>query len=286
MRRDSGRQARPRFARDHVSSIGASSRERVTWTLLALPLLLLLAVPIVLLVGRASPGAIARELTDGETRDAIVLSLVTSVISLGVTILLGTPLALYLARTRSRLGSILETFVDLPTVLPPSVAGVALLLALGRTSVLGGWLHGRGLDIAFTPLAVVVTQVFVASPYFVRSARAGFASVPRDMLEASIIDGATGWTLLTRVIGPLSIRSLGAGAAMSWSRALGEFGATMIFAGSLPGVTRTMPIAVYVGFESSLELAIVLSTILIALSLMLLVVARAIGWRESMGQAR
>ncbi len=282
MTQSTGRHAQSRSARDHVASVGATPRERVAWTILALPLLLLLAVPIVLLVGRASPGSIITELTHRETRDAIVLSLVTSAISLGVTIVLGTPLALYLARSRSRMGVILETIVDLPTVLPPSVAGVALLLALGRTGVLGGWLHERGLDIAFTPLAVVITQVFVASPYFVRSARAGFASVPRDTLEASIIDGATGWTLLTRVLGPLSIRSLGAGAAMSWSRALGEFGATMIFAGSLPGVTRTMPIEVYVGFESSLDRAIVLSTILIAISLLLLVLARAIGWRGRM----
>lgn len=283
MTRDSAWQSRPRVVRDGVVSSVASSRERAAWTILALPLLLLLAVPIVLLVGRASSGAIARELASRETHEAIVLSLATSVISLGVTIVLGTPLALYLARSRSRLGVILETIVDLPTVLPPSVAGVALLLAFGRTSILGGWLHERGLDIAFTSLAVVVTQVFVASPYFVRSARAGFASIPRDMLEASIIDGATGWTLLTRVLGPLSIRSLGAGAAMSWSRALGEFGATMIFAGSLSGVTRTMPIAVYVGFESSLDRAIVLSTILIALSVILLVLVRVLGWRAASG---
>src|SRR5262249_54591090 len=162
----------------------------------------------------------------------------TSAGALLISVALGTPLAYWLSRSRGRGATIVEALVDLPTILPPSVAGVALLLTLGRSGPIGSWLHAAGVEVAFTPAAVVLAQVFVASPYFVRSARAGFASVGTDMLDAATIDGATGGALLTRIIAPLAARPLGAGAAMCWSRALGEFGATIIFAGNLPGRTQ------------------------------------------------
>jgi molybdate transport system permease protein len=247
--------------------------------LLALPLLLLLAAPVAVLVFRRTPADVAAELRDHETRSAIVLSLLTSTVALGVTMVLGTPLAYWLSRSRSRVATITETLVDLPTVLPPSVAGVALLLTFGRSGPLGAWLEAMGIEVAFTPAAVVIAQVFVASPYFVRSARAGFASVGSDLREAAIIDGATGWSLLRFILMPLAARSLGAGAAMCWSRAIGEFGATIIFAGNLPGYTQTMPLAVYLGFETGLDRALVLSTVLIGISLVVLVVVRLLGWR-------
>lgn len=251
----------------------------MTLALLAMPMLLLLAVPVVLLVARTTPSAIAAELQNHETRHAIVLSLTTSSAALVMTIVFGTPLAYWLARSRTRLSVIVETLVDLPTVLPPSVAGVALLLALGRVGAIGSWLHAIGIDVAFTPAAVVIAQVFVASPYYVRAARAGFASVGSDVLEAAIIDGATGWSLLRRVLIPLAFRSLGAGAAMCWSRAVGEFGATIIFAGNLPGLTQTMPMAVYLGFENGLDRALVLSTVLIVISLSVLIGVRVVDRR-------
>lgn len=248
--------------------------------LLALPLFFLLAVPVALMVVRTTPAAVVAELANHETRSAIALSLITSTVALVVTIVFDTPLAYWLARSRSRLATLVETVVDLPTVLPPSVAGVALLLALGRNGPVGGWLEAAGIEIALTPVAVVIAQVFVASPYFVRSARAGFASVAIDLREAATIDGAAGWTLLRLVMMPLAARSLGAGAAMCWSRAVGEFGATMIFAGNLPGLTQTMPLAVYLGLEPSLDRAIVLSTVLIGIALSVFVVARLLGWRS------
>ena len=247
--------------------------------MLAAPLFLLLVVPVVLLVARTTPDALARELRDPETRSAITLSLLTSTAALLITLVLGTPLAYWLARSRSRFAAIAQTAVDLPTVLPPAVAGVALLLTLGRNGPLGGWLQSLGIEIAFTPAAVVLAQVFVASPYYVRAARAGFASVGDDLREAATIDGATGWNLVRRVFVPLASRSLGAGAAMCWSRAIGEFGATIIFAGNLPGVTQTMPLAVYLGFENGLDRALVLSTVLIGLSLIALIAVRMLGWR-------
>ena len=247
--------------------------------ILSLPLFLLLLVPISLLVARSSPSAFLAELTAPETRSAILLSLLSSTAALLVTIMLGTPLAYWLAHTRSRVAALAEAIVDLPTVLPPSVAGVALLLALGRNGPIGAWLHALGLDLAFSPAAVVIAQVFVASPYFIRAARAGFASVGADLREAATIDGATGWGLVRRVLAPAAARSLGAGAAMCWSRAIGEFGATIIFAGNLPGRTQTMPLAVYLGFEQSLDRALVLSTILIAISLAVLVTVRLLSPR-------
>lgn len=220
------------------------------------------------------------ELSSPETRSAIALSLSTSAIALLVTIVLGTPLAYWLSRSSSRVSIIAETLVDLPTVLPPSVAGVALLLAFGRSGIIGRWLEAAGLGIAFTSAAVVIAQVFVASPYFVRAARAGFASVGADVREAAIIDGASGWTLLRFVLAPQAASSLAAGAAMSWSRSIGEFGATILFAGNLPGRTQTMPLAVYLGFEHGLDRALVLSALLVALSLGVLVAVRVTGWRE------
>ncbi len=259
---------------------GAARRGRsVVPGLLAMPLLLLLAVPVAMLVVRTTPTAVIAELSSWETRSAIVLSLASSTVALALTIVLGTPLAYWLSRSVSRPAAIVGTLVDLPTVLPPSVAGVALLLTLGREGAIGSWLHAAGIEVAFTPAAVVIAQVFVASPYFVRAARAGFASVGMDLREAAIIDGATGWTLLWRILAPLSAGSLGAGAAMSWSRAMGEFGATIIFAGNLPGLTQTMPLAVYLGFENGLDRALVLSTVLIGISLVVLVAVRLLGWR-------
>ena len=257
---------------------GAHSSPRLM--LLSLPLLLLLAVPILMLVARTTPRAIMQELASRETLDAIRLSLLTSSAALGVSMVLGAPLAYWLARSTSRASLLVQTLVDLPTVLPPSVAGVALLLAFGRNGPLGGWLESLGIEIAFTPAAVVMAQVFVASPFFVRAARAGFASVRSEVRDAALIDGASGFSLFRLVVAPLAARSIGAGAAMCWSRAVGEFGATIIFAGNMQGRTQTMPLAVYLGFEQGLDRALVLSTVLIAVSLLVLLAVRLLGWRD------
>lgn len=249
---------------------------------LALPLLLLLAVPVLIVAVRGATGPALTELSRPETRSAIVISLATSTAALLATIVLGTPLAYWLSRSRSRWSRAVETVVDLPTVLPPSVAGVALLLTLGRNGVVGSWLAAAGLEIAFTPAAVVIAQIFVASPYYVRAARAGFDATGPDLREAAIIDGASEWRLVRHVLAPLAAPSLAAGAAMCWSRAVGEFGATILFAGNLPGLTQTMPLAVYLGLESSLDRALALSTVLIAISVVMLLVVRILR-RKSAG---
>lgn len=259
----------------------AGGRPAAVPLVLSAPLLLLLGVPTVLAAVRTSPEALAEELAKPETRSAVAVSLATSVAALAVSVVLGTPLAYWLARSRSRFAVVAETLVDLPTVLPPAVAGVALLLTLGRNGPVGSWLEWAGMSVAFTPAAVVIAQVFVASPYYVRAARAGFAAVGPELREAATIDGATGWGLFRRVVGPLAGRSLGAGAAMCWSRALGEFGATILFAGNLPGRTQTMPLAIYVGFEGSLERALALSTVLIAIAVLVLCGVRLLAGRAA-----
>jgi molybdate transport system permease protein len=259
---------------DHVSSRSPVAEASTTPLLLSLPLLLLLAVPVVLLAVRSSPSVVAAELSQKETLQAIGISLATSLACLALAAIMGTPLALWLARSRSRIAPLIETLVDLPTLLPPSVAGIALLLALGRHGPVGTWLHSLGFDAAFTPGAVVLAQLFVAAPSYVRSAKAGFASVTDEIREAATIDGATGWSMLRLILVPQAARSLAAGAVICWSRALGEFGATMIFAGNLPGRTQTIPMAIYLGLEQNLDRALVLSAIMIGLSLALLMAAR------------
>jgi molybdate transport system permease protein len=213
-------------------------------------------------------------------RLAISLSLVTTVISLLVTIVFGTPLALWLARDSSAWHRLVDSLVDLPTVLPPSVAGVALLIAFGRKGLLSPIFEPLGIQIAFTPIAVVLAQTFVASPYYIRSALAGFARVDRELRQSAALDGASNVQIFRYVVLPLAGSSLVSGGVMSWARALGEFGATMIFAGNFPGRTQTMPLAIYLGFEIDLNVALTLSVILLMTSFLTLLIIKGLLHRE------
>jgi molybdate transport system permease protein len=213
---------------------------------LTLPLILFLAVPVVGLVARAFlGGGLIAALASPVVLDALRLSLVTTAISLGLTLAFGTPLAYLLARRSFRGSSIVETAVDLPIVLPPSVAGLALLFVFGRQGLLGGTLEAFGIVIPFTTFAVVLAQTFVAAPFFVRSARSGIAGVDRDTEDAARVDGASERHVFQWVTAPLAGAALAAGAVMSWSRALGEFGATILVAGSIPGRTQTLALAIF-----------------------------------------
>jgi molybdate transport system permease protein len=189
-------------------------------------------------------------------------------------ILLGLPVA-YVLATRSFPGKrLFEVLIDLPMVLPPTVAGVGLLLAFGRVGLVGPLLAPLGITIPFTTLAVVLAQAFVAGPFFVNAARAGFESVePQYVRAAATLRASATYTFL-RVIMPLSLPTLLAGAAMTWARALGEFGATITFAGNLPGVTQTMPLAVYIALQTDLEASVALSVILLVFSFALLLALR------------
>jgi molybdate transport system permease protein len=169
---------------------------------------------------------------------------------------------------------VLEALIDLPMVLPPTVAGVALLTAFGRSGLAGKALAAVGVSLPFTTLAVVIAQAFVSAPFFVGAARAGFIEVDRKYLDAAATLRAAPVYTFARVLVPLAMPSLLAGAAMSWARALGEFGATITFAGNMPGITQTMPLAVYLALQSDLEAAVTLAVLLLIVSLAVLLVVR------------
>jgi molybdate transport system permease protein len=205
---------------------------------------------------------------------ALKLSLVTSTLSVILSLLTGTPLAYIQAHWRFRGKVLLDLLVDLPVVLPPSVAGIALLMAFGRGGIIGVWLNIIGITLPFTTVAVVMAQVFVSAPFLVRSARIGFAAIDPQLEEAAKVEGASNWHVFRHIMLPLAGRAMLTGIILSWTRALGEFGATLLFAGNLEGKTQTMPLAIYVGFEQGLGIALVLSVILLGVSLVLLVLLR------------
>lgn len=236
------------------------------WKITVLPYLLFLLLPLAALLGGTNLGMIAASLRQTAVRQAISLSTVTSLICLALTILVGSPVAYYLARRRGRWHRVVDALVDLPTVLPPAVAGVALLMAFGRNGLLGGWLGSVGIALPFTTAAVVLAQMFVAAPLYIKSAALGFGAVDDELRNAAAMDGASRWQIFWNIHVPLAGVSLISGGVMTWARALGEFGATIIFAGNFPGRTQTMPLAIYLGFEMDFSIALVLSTILILLS--------------------
>lgn len=241
-----------------------------------IPLLALLLLPLLSLLLKTSLTTVLHYLGDSSTTQAIGLSLSTSMATTVAVTLLGTPLAYLLARQRFRAKRLLDVVIDLPTVLPPAVAGLALLMAFGRRGLIGTWLQTLGIEIAFTPLAVVMAQTFVAAPYYIKTATIGLAAVSRDLEHAAAMDGASPLQTFRHIILPLAWRGIVGGAALCWARALGEFGATIIFAGNFPGRTQTMPLAVYLGFEIDLSQALTLAVILLAFSFGILIAVRAI----------
>lgn len=205
---------------------------------------------------------------------ALRLSLLTSSITTLIAAVFGTPLAYMLARWKLNHKTWLELILDLPIVLPPSVAGVALLITFGRNGLLGSVLNVLGISLPFTTAAVVLAQLFVAAPLFIRSARIGFAHIDRQLEESARVEGANQWQLFSEIMLPLSARALASGAILTWTRALGEFGATILFAGNLEGMTQTMPMAIYLGFERNIGVALALSVVLIFVSVILLMLTK------------
>ena len=255
---------------------GSSRWQSGAWAVLPSALLLLfLGLPLVGLVWRvAVSGGFFAALGRPVVGEALRLSVISTVIVLALTALLGTPLALLLARYRFPGAALVDTLVDLPMVLPPSVAGIALLVTLGRRGMLGGTLSAVGIEIPFTTLAVVLAELFVAAPFYVRAARAGFLGVPREVEEAAMVEGATSWAVFRHVSLPLAAPALLGGAVLCWARALGEFGATIMFAGSFQGRTQTMPLAIYAALESDLDAALALSLLLMVVSCAFLLLFR------------
>lgn len=256
-----------------------------TW-LLVLPgilLVVLLLLPIVALLLESAQIDMLALLAEEQVIAALRLSLLTSAAATGLAVLTGTPLAFVLSRLRFGGRTWLELIVDLPIVLPPSVAGLALLLAFGRRGLLGGAFEVMGFNLPFSTLAVVLAQIFVAGPLFVRAARIGFASVDRNLEEAAVTEGASHWQLFRFIMVPTTRYALIGGMLLCWARALGEFGATLLFAGNLVGRTQTMPLAIYVSLESNRDAAVGLSVILLMVSAGLLALLRRFerNWQAS-----
>jgi len=246
----------------------------------SLILLVFFALPLIALIYRSiAPDFFANALSK-QAFQALKLSLVTSSITTLVTVVLGTPLAYLLARWKFRFKAWLELILDLPIVLPPSVAGLALLIAFGRRGLIGTFLSDIGFSIPFTTTAVIMAQLFVAAPLYIRSARIGFAHVDKQLEESAYVEGANQLQLFYEIMIPIAIRSLASGAILTWTRALGEFGATILFAGNLEGVTQTMPIAIYIGFERNLGVAMALSVVLILVSVFLLMITKQLEKEE------
>jgi molybdate transport system permease protein len=258
-------------------SARARRRSALPWlALLSLPLVLFLALPLLAIGLRTPPSLLLSNLQQPAVLQAIGLSFVTTTITTLLTILLGTPLAYLLARHNFRGRTILDTLIDAPIVLPPAVAGVGLLLAFGRRGIWGSYLDELGLTIAFTQAAVVLAQLFVSAPLYIKAATTGFMNVDRELEQAAALDGASGWQTFRRITTPLALPALCSGVVMTWARALGEFGATIIFAGNLPGRTQTMPLAIYIGFELELSVALTLAVLLLICSFGVLLITKAL----------
>ncbi|HTE16953.1 MAG TPA: ABC transporter permease [Armatimonadota bacterium] len=241
--------------------------------------LILALLPLVALVWASVPAQPLQRLREPVVQQALWLSLGTSATSTVLCVLMGLPVAYLLARHRFPGRDLLDTLIDLPMTLPPVVAGLALLLTFGRMGLLGRYLEAGGVRIAFSTAAVVLAQTFMAAPFFIRAARAGFQSVPLDLEHAAMTLGRNRWSVFWSISVPLAAPALLAGTVLAWARALSEFGATLVFAGNFPGMTQTLPLAVMSEFERELESAVAVAVVSLALALGALAGARVVAGR-------
>ncbi len=238
--------------------------------------LMFLVLPVAALFLRVSPGVLVDQLGASAFRDALVVSLKTSLIAHVLVIGVGTPAAYALARRRFSGRGLVLTLVELPLVLPPAVAGVALLATFGRYQLLGGTLRALGVTIGFTQAAVVLAVAFVESPFYLRGAIAAFEGLEGGLLDAARTLGAGPGRVFFRVALPLAAGALGAASALALARGLGEFGATIIFAGSLQGVTQTLPLAIYAQFEQSFDVALAIGALFVLVGLAILLALKLV----------
>ena len=238
-----------------------------------------LTLPLAAIFVDVGPAELLASLDDPVAVDALLLSLQTTTAAIAVIVVVGTPAA-YLLATRDFPGkTVAVTLVELPLILPPAAAGIGLLAAFGPEGLIGPALADLGIELPLTTAAVIVALVFVASPFYVRQAQAAFAAFDPNLVEASRTLGASEARTFTRVVIPLSLPSLGTGLALAWGRALGEFGATLMFAGSFRGITQTAPLAIFERFSTDFTAALALSAVLVALSGALLLVVKLLAGR-------
>ena len=238
-------------------------------------LLFIVVLPLAGLLFTSTPRQLLMGLHDPLVWPAVRLSACTTMASLFLIVMCGTPLAWVVARRRGRLWRVLETLIEMPVVLPPAVAGVALLLAFGRRGLLGPALARIGIGLPFSSAAVVLAESFVAAPFYIQAALVAFRRLDPNLILVARSLGASRPKIFFTIALPLSSAGLASGAAMSWARALGEFGATLMFAGNLTGRTQTLPLAIYTALESDLQTAQSLSIVLVAIAFALLVAIRA-----------
>ena len=246
-----------------------------------------LFVPILAIFVHVSPAKLVAQLSNPVVTDALVVSLKTSVIAAVLILLFGTPTAYVLATRRFRGHSLLVTLVELPLVLPPAVAGIGLLAAFGRFGLFGSTLSAMGITIPFTQTAVTMAVAYVASPLYIRQAIVSFEAVDADVVAASRTLGAGPAKTFFRITLPLARNGLAAGEALAFARGLGEFGATIMFAGSLQGVTQTLPLAIYAEFNVNFDVTLAISALLVLVSAALLVALKvALQWQPSKQTSR
>ena len=242
-----------------------------------------LTFPVAAIFADTGPDRLVASLGESGSLDALRLSLEASGIALVLIVIVGTPAAWLLATRRFPGRSVVVTLIELPLVLPPAVAGVGLLAALGPEGLVGGWVNGAGIELVFATAGVVVALVFVASPFYLRQAQAAFAAVEPSLLEASRTLGAGEARTFLRVGIPSALPGIATGAALAWGRALGEFGATLVFAGSLEGVTQTAPLAIFERLTTDFSSALALSAVLVALSAAILLGVKLASGRGPLG---
>ena len=241
-----------------------------------------LLLPLIAIFTRIPLSTLVSELGNSVVIDALIVSVKTTLVAQAAILVFGTPTAYLLATRRFPGRSLAITLVELPLVLPPAVAGIGLLAAFGRSGLLGSTLQVFGVELPFTQTAVVLAVAFVASPLYVRQAIASFEAVDQSLVDASRTLGASPARTFARIAMPLALGGLTAGAALAFARGLGEFGATIMFAGSFQGVTQTLPLAIYAEFESKFEVALAIGGLLVAISALLLVALKIrLGWTSS-----
>jgi molybdate transport system permease protein len=233
-----------------------------------------IALPVLALFIKSPLDTTLRSLHDPVVIDALRLSLITSIITTLVVVVMGTPIAYVSARFHYHGKELADSLIDLPVIMPPAVAGIALLMAFGRMGIVGRHLNALGISIAFTTLAVILAQTFVSSPFYIRQARTSFEDVDPAFENAARTLGASRFYTFFHVILPIAMNGLFSGAIMAFARSLGEFGATIMFAGNFQGRTQTMPLAIYTAMQGDLDVSLCLAIILVAISFVVIVLVK------------